>query len=106
MNQIGYHAGSPTYPALDKKYGVVRYCNNGSAMNQCSIGIELEHVINGSNYPEAQLDALDSLIAYIDAYYGFPCTILQHKDYQDSSPDCSKEFQRYLRNLQDHRSTR
>ncbi|MBR1829195.1 MAG: N-acetylmuramoyl-L-alanine amidase [Atopobiaceae bacterium] len=106
MNQIGYHAGSPTYAALDSKYGVVKYCNNGSAMNQCSIGIEIEHVIDGSDYPKAQLDALDSLIAYIDAYYGFPCTILQHKDYQSSSPDCSKEFQGYLRNLQDHRTTR
>jgi|GEM_PF-7126102 len=106
MNQIGYHAGSPTYAALDSKYGVVKYCNNGSAMNQCSIGIEIEHVIDGSDYPKAQLDALDSLIAYIDAYYGYPCTILQHKDYQSSSPDCSKEFQGYLRNLQDHRTTR
>lgn len=106
MNQIAYHAGSPTFASLDRKYGVVNYCGRGSAMNQCSIGIELEHVINGSDYPKAQLDALDDLIAYIDAYYGFPCTILQHKDYQDSSPDCSAEFQKYLRNLQDHRTTR
>ena len=74
-------------------------------MNQCSIGIEMDHVV-GENYPEAQLDALDRLIAYIDAYYGYECTILQHKDYRLINSDCSKEFQAYLRHLKKTRTTR
>lgn len=106
MNQICWHAGGPSRDWFDSHYNVVRYCDSGSAMNQCAIGIELEHIIDGSDYPKAQLDALDALIAYIDRYYGFRSTILQHRDYQYSSPDCSNEFQKYLRNLQDHRTTR
>lgn len=106
MNQICWHAGGASRDWFDSHYNVVRYCDSGSAMNQCSIGIELEHIIDGSDYPKAQLDALDALIAYIDRYYGFKSTILQHRDYQYSSPDCSNEFQKYLRNLQDHRTTR
>lgn len=106
MNQICWHAGGPSRDWFDSHYNVVRYCDSGSAMNQCAIGIELEHIIDGSDYPKAQLDALDALIAYIDRYYGFRSTILQHRDYQYSSPDCSNEFQKYLKNLQDHRTTR
>ena len=107
LNQICWHAGGAAKSGLDAKFGVVAYkANAGSAMNQCSIGIEIDHVIDGRGYPEAQLDAIDALIAYIDEYYGFQSTILQHKDYHTTNGDCSAQFQGYLRNLQRHRTTR
>ncbi len=107
MNQICWHAGGPTYDYLDQKFNVVQYKDGaGSAMNQCSIGIEIDHIEDGRPYPEAQLDAIDRLIAYIDAYYGFECTILQHKDYRLINEDCSDEFQGYLHHLQQYRATR
>lgn len=106
MNQICWHAGGATYAGLNKKFGVVEYRSGaGSAMNQCSIGIEMDHVV-GEDYPEAQLDAVDRLIAYIDSYYGYKCTILQHRDYRLVNSDCSKEFQPYLRHLRKYRTTR
>lgn len=106
MNQICWHAGGATYARLNKKFNVVEYLSGaGSAMNQCSIGIEMDHV-PGEDYPEAQLDAVDRLIAYIDAYYGYPCTIIQHKDYRLINSDCSKEFVPYLRHLKKYRTTR
>lgn len=107
LNQICWHAGGATRGDLDVKYGVTAYkAGAGSAMNQCSIGIEIDHVIDGRGYPEAQLDAIDALVAYIDEYYGFQSTILQHKDYHTTNGDCSAQFQGYLRNLQRHRTTR
>ena len=107
LNQICWHASGPTQPGLDAKFGVVAYkAGAGSAMNQCSIGIEIDHVIDGRGYPEAQLDAIDALIAYIDEYYGFHSTILQHKDYHTTNGDCSAEFQGYLHHLQQTRTTR
>lgn len=106
MDQICWHAGGATYERLNKKFNVVEYkAGAGSAMNQCSIGIELDHVA-GEDYPEAQLDAIDRLIAYIDAYYGHECTILQHKDYRLINSDCSEEFAQYLRHLKKYRTTR
>ena len=106
MNQICWHAGGATYARLNKKFGVVEYRSGaGSAMNQCSIGIEMDHVA-GEDYPKAQLDAVDRLIAYIDSYYGYKCTILQHRDYRLINSDCSKEFQPYLRHLRKYRTTR
>ena len=107
LNQICWHASGATRGGLDVKYGVTAYkAGAGSAMNQCSIGIEIDHVIDGRGYPQAQLDAIDALIAYIDEYYGFQSTILQHKDYHTTNDDCSPQFQGYLRNLQLHRTTR
>ena len=107
LNQICWHASGPTLPGLDAKYGVTAYkADAGSAMNQCSIGIEIDHVIDGRGYPEAQLDAIDALVAYIDEYYGFESTILQHKDYHTTNGDCSEQFQGYLRHLQQTRTTR
>ncbi len=88
MNQICWHAGGATYGYLNQAFNVVQYKPGaGSAMNQCSIGIEIDHIEDGRPYPAAQLDAIDRLVAYIDAYYGFECTILQHKDYQLSNSD-------------------
>lgn len=106
MNQICWHAGGATYERLDTKFNVVRYKSGaGSAMNQCSIGIEMDHV-PGEDYTKKQLDAVDRLIAYIDAYYGYACTILQHKDYRLINTDCSKEFKPYLKHLKKYRTTR
>ena len=107
MNQICWHVGGASYSYLDQKYNVVAHKPGaGSAMNQCSIGIEIDHVEDGRPYPAAQLDAIDRLIAYIDKYYGFHATILQHKDYKLDNSDCSDEFQGYLRHMQKYRTTR
>jgi hypothetical protein len=72
-------------------------------MNAWSIGIELVHVGGLGPYPEEQLDALDSLIAYIDASYGFESAIIDHKAWRSGNSDMSPEFSDYLYNYQDHR---
>jgi N-acetyl-anhydromuramyl-L-alanine amidase AmpD len=74
-------------------------------MNSYSIGIEMVHEgARGEGYPEAQLAAIDKLIAYIDAYYGFESRIIDHNDWRSGNSDCSQEFQGYLANYQDHRT--
>lgn len=73
------------------------------AMNSWSIGIEMVHKDNDP-YPEAQLEALDELIAYIDGYYGFESTIIDHKMWRASNSDTSEAFAEYLANYQDHRT--
>lgn len=73
-------------------------------MNSYSIGIEMVHVGGSGDYPQAQLDALDGLIAYIDAYYGFESTIIDHKAWRTGNSDTSAEFATYLANYQDHRT--
>ncbi|MDR2721313.1 MAG: N-acetylmuramoyl-L-alanine amidase [Coriobacteriaceae bacterium] len=73
-------------------------------MNSYSVGIEMVHIGGSGYYPEAQLNALDSLIAYIDAYYGFESKIIDHKAWRTSNSDTSAEFAEYLRNYQSHRT--
>ena len=73
-------------------------------MNSYSVGIEMVHVGGSGLYPEAQLEALDGLIAYIDAYYGFECPITDHKAWRSGNSDTSQEFSVYLQNYQDHRT--
>ena len=73
-------------------------------MNAWSIGIEMVHVGGSGDYPEEQLAALDKLIAYIDAYYGFESTIIDHKAWRSGNSDTSPEFAEYLANYQDHRT--
>lgn len=74
-------------------------------MNGWSVGIELVHMsTTGEAYPEEQLDALDHLIAYIDAYYGFESKICDHKAWRSYNSDTSAEFATYLANYQDHRT--
>lgn len=73
-------------------------------MNAWSVGIELVHVGGSGDYPEAQLEALDGLIAYIDAYYGFESQITDHKAWRSGNSDTSAEFAGYLANYQDHRT--
>ena len=73
-------------------------------MNSYSVGIEMIHVGGSGDYPEEQLKALDGLIAYIDAYYGFESEIIDHKAWRTGNSDTSEEFAHYLENYQDHRT--
>lgn len=73
-------------------------------MNSYSIGIEIVHVGGRGSYPEAQLEAIDGLIAYIDAYYGSESTIIDHKMWRSGNSDTSAEFATYLANYRDHRT--
>lgn len=72
-------------------------------MNGSSIGIEMVHVGGSGDYPAEQLDALDALIAYIDAYYGFESPIIDHKAWRSGNSDTSPEFASYLENYQSAR---
>jgi len=72
-------------------------------MNSFSIGIEMVHVTGGAAYTEAQLQAVDRLISYIDAYYGFESTIIDHKAWRSGNSDTSAAFAPYLRNYQTYR---
>lgn len=69
-------------------------------MNSYSVGIEMVHVGGSGDYPAAQLEALDALIAYIDAYYGFESEIIDHKAWRSGNSDTSAEFAKYLKNYQ------
>ena len=69
-------------------------------MNSYSVGIEMVHVGGSGDYPAAQLEAVDGLIAYIDAYYGFESTIIDHKAWRSTNSDTSAEFAGYLANYQ------
>ena len=74
-------------------------------MNSYSVGIEMVHVgATDSDYPAAQLEALDTLIAYIDAYYGFESDIIDHKAWRTGNSDTSAEFATYLANYQQYRT--
>jgi hypothetical protein len=72
-------------------------------MNAWSVGIEMVHISGSGDYPKEQLNALDALIAHIDAYYGFESTIIDHKAWRSGNSDTSPEFSEYLYNYQDHR---
>ena len=73
-------------------------------MNSYSIGIEMVHVSGQGGYPEVQLEAVDGLIAYIDAYYGNESAIIDHKMWRSGNSDTSSEFATYLANSCDHRT--
>lgn len=73
-------------------------------MNSYSVGIEIVHVGGAGDYPEAQLQAVDNLVAYIDAYYGKESTIIDHKTWRTGNSDTSPEFAGYLANYEDHRT--
>jgi len=118
MDVIAHHSGYGNTGHNDK-YGVAedgRDDMRGSVpigpdvadygMNCHSVGIELVHKGGAGDYPKAQLEALDQVIAYIDAYYGFESTIIDHKMWRKGNSDTSKEFAPYLASYQDHRSYR
>ena len=116
MDKIAHHAGFGD-AGHNEKYGVTDESRDDKAgtesigsdfpdygMNSYSIGIEMIH--NGSSgeeYPQAQLAAIDALIAYIDAYYGKESRIIDHKMWRSGNSDTSKEFAGYLENYMDHR---
>ncbi len=114
LDEIAHHAGYGNAGHNDK-YGVVedgRDDMRGTkaiglpdyGMNAWSIGIELVHSGDTTSYPEAQLEALDNLIAYIDAYYGFESTIIDHKAWRKGNSDTSSAFSTYLSNYQSTRT--
>ena len=72
-------------------------------MNSYSIGIEMVHAGGDGAYPEAQLDAVDHLIHYIDAYYGFESEIIDHKAWRTGNSDTSPEFAEHLASYQSTR---
>lgn len=78
------------------------------ALNAWSIGIEMVHVGGSGDYPAAQLEAVDALIAYLDASYAEqgvnPSMITDHKAWRSHNSDTSAEFAGYLANYQDHRT--
>lgn len=116
LDRITHHAGYGD-TGHNQKYGTVDESRDDKVgtqsigswasdygMNSYSVGIEMVHVGGSGDYPQAQLEALDNLIAYIDAHYGFESEIIDHKAWRSGNSDTSFEFARYLANYQDHRS--
>lgn len=116
MDAIAHHAGYGD-AGHNAEYGVTEDGRDDRAgttkppsknlpdygMNSYSVGIEMVHVSGQGGYPEAQLEAVDGLIAYIDAYYGSKSTIIDHKMWRTGNSDTSSEFASYLANYRDHR---
>lgn len=115
LDNIAHHAGWGGPGDFDSKFGVGNNDGKGNGddlkgqkttgwesytsygMNSYSIGIEMCHV-NGEDYPEAQLKAVDQVIAYIDSYFGTKSTIIDHKDWRPSNSDTDANFATYLSN--------
>lgn len=115
LDEIAHHAGYGD-TGHNEKYGLIedgRDDMEGSSsigawasdygMNAWSVGIELVHRGGEGDYPEAQLEALDGLIAYIDSYYGLESEIIDHKAWRSGNSDTSEEFSAYLENYQERR---
>lgn len=115
LDEIAHHAGYGDTGHNDL-YGLVEDGRDDMAgsspigswasdygMNAYSVGIEMVHVGGSGPYPEAQLAAVDKLIAYIDAHYGFESTIIDHKAWRTGNSDTSAEFAAYLANYQSRR---
>lgn len=116
LDEIAHHAGYGD-TGHNSLYGLVEDGRDDMAgsspigswasdygMNAYSVGIEMVHVGGSGPYPEAQLAAVDKLIAYIDAYYGFESTIIDHKAWRTGNSDTSAEFAAYLTNYQSRRA--
>lgn len=116
LDKIAHHAGfgdtghneqfGVEDESRDDKKGAVPVGEWASdyGMNSYSIGIELVHVGGQGAYPQAQLNALDTLIAYIDSYCGRECDIIDHKTWRSGNSDTSEEFAEYLANYQKNRT--
>lgn len=113
IDEIAHHAGYGDEGHNDL-YGVVEDGRDDMlgtqpvglpdyGMNAWSVGIEMVHS-GDAPYPEAQLEALDRLIAYIDAYYGFESAIIDHKDWRTGNSDTSGAFSTYLSNYKTART--
>jgi hypothetical protein len=116
LDKIAHHAGYGN-TGHNAEYGITEDGRDDMAgsvwvgdwasdygMNAYSVGIEMVHVGGSGYYPEEQLEALDSLIAYIDAYYGFESTIIDHKAWRSGNSDTSPEFSEYLYSYQTNRT--
>ena len=115
LDKIAHHAGygdtghnaqfGVEDESRDDKKGTVSIGSSFAdyGMNSWSVGIEIVHVGGSGSYPEAQLAALDNLIAYIDAYYGFESEITDHKAWRSGNSDTSAEFATYLANYKSMR---
>ncbi len=121
IGQIAHHAGygdtgnneafGTTDESRDDKRGSSPI---GSAypdygMNSYSVGVEMIHIGGAGDYPTEQLTALDTLVAYLDAYYverglDNAGAIIDHKAWRASNSDTSAEFAGYLANYQNHRT--
>lgn len=111
LDRIAHHAGfgdtghNELYGVMDEsrddKVGTVPIGSDMAdyGMNSYSVGIEMAHV-GGQDYPEAQLEAVDALIAYVNSYYGFESRIIDHKGWRTGNSDTSPEFAAYLANYQ------
>lgn len=117
IDAIAHHAGygdtghNESYGVLDESRddkvgttGAPSKTITDYGMNSYSVGIEIVHVGGEGDYPEAQLQAVDNLIAYIDAYYGNESAIIDHKAWRTGNSDTSPEFAGYLANYRDHRT--
>ncbi len=115
LDKIAHHAGygdtghnaqfGVEDESRDDKVGTVSIGSSFAdyGMNSWSVGIEIVHVGGSGYYPEEQLVALDSLIGYIDAYYGFESEITDHKAWRSGNSDTSAEFAQYLANYKQFR---
>lgn len=116
LDRIAHHAGfgdtghnelfGVTDESRDDRVGTTEIGDwaQDYGMNSYSVGIELVHVGGQGDYPAEQLEALDDLVAYIDAYYGFESAIIDHKEWRTGNSDTSPEFAGYLANYKDHRT--
>lgn len=121
LDIITHHAGFGGPGNFDEKFGVGNNNRSGTnddlvgqtcssnydgyssyGMNSYSVGIEMVHV-SGESYPEAQLNSLDKVIAYIDNYFGFSSTIIDHKEWRPSNSDTDSNFSQYLSNYKSNR---
>ena len=121
LDKIAHHAGfgdsghndlySVPDESRDDKVGTTEIGDwaQDYGMNSYSVGIEMVHVGGSGDYPTEQLEALDGLIAYIDAYYeeqtveGFRSQIIDHKMWRTGNSDTSEEFAQYLANYRANR---
>lgn len=115
LDAIVHHAGfgdtghNEKYGTIDESYDDKRGTTpigdwaSDYGMNSYSIGIEMVHTGGEGSYPEAQLEAVDGLIAYLDAYYGFESEIIDHKAWRSGNSDTSEEFAEHLAHYQTYR---
>lgn len=115
LDRIAHHAGYGD-TGHNERYGIVEDGRDDMAgavpigadfadyaMNAHSVGIEMVHVGGEGAYPEAQLEAVDALIAYIDGYFGFESAIIDHKAWRSGNSDTSPEFADHLASYQSTR---
>lgn len=100
ISQIAHHAGNADCGSneafgiwAERDAEVGRTGEGDYAMNAWSVGIEMVHEHDDGPYPEAQLEALDRLVAAIDAEVGHAPAIIDHKAWAGwRKQDCSDDF--------------